>query len=200
MKNQSQLTKDFAAAVASARNPPPTSSLTPLEERARKSFTVTSRKKFLKEVDKRLKMFAKAMPQAIGRDGLEDLVPLPAKIHFNKGALKVWRGRREAFSVSYKDLRNLDGMKQILKMSEKADVGIDITLSNISAVWPDRSLHNCNEPTAQERMPWTMKRDAGHFSEFYITVKPAEKFAADNFPKKLAPNSPKPPSPPVSAG
>jgi hypothetical protein len=190
MKNKSQLTQDFAAAIASARNPEPTSRLTPLEERAKKRFSVTSRKKFLKEVDKRLRMFAKAMPKAVGREGLEDLVPLPAKVHFNKGALKVWRGRRKAFSLGYEDLRRLDGMKQILKMSEMADVGISITLSNISAAWPDRALLNCNEPTPEDRKIFTMTRDAGHFSELYITVKPGEKFDAAQFPKKLAPKAP----------
>lgn len=200
MKNKSKLTKDFVTAVARARSAETTQEVTALEARTKKGFTVTSKKKFLKEVDKRLKLFAADMPHGLARDGFEDIVPLPAKVHFNKGALKVWRGHRESFQVDYKDLRKLEGMKQILKMAKKADTGISITMSNIRTAWPDRALAQCTEPTPQERMPWTMKKDLGHFSELYITVKPEEKFDAERFPKKLAPKGPKPPSPPASAG
>jgi hypothetical protein len=192
MKNK--LAKEFKSAVDTLRSGKPEADASPfakLEGRARKGFAVTSKKKYMKELNKRLNMLAGALPGTVNEKGFEYLVKLPGKIHFNKGALSVWRGRREAFKVSYDDLRGLSGVRQLVKMAEAADVKLGVQLFGHSANTPSRELLEVNEPTPLGSMPWTMKRDLGAFTEVNVYVDTKDKFDAEKFPKKL----PKPKAP-----
>ena len=184
MKNK--LSKDFKSAVANIRaGVQPEGAFSKLESRVKKGFAVSSKKKFMKELDKRLKLLAKELPGAMNDKGFEYLVTLPAKVHFNKGSLSVWRGPRKSFQVSYDDLRHLDGMKQLIGMAKQADVGLGVQLFAHSANAPSRELLNACEPTAKGDMPWTMKRDQGVFTELNVYVDTAKTFEAKKFPKKL---------------
>jgi hypothetical protein len=190
MKNK--LAKEFKSAVENLRaGVQETGAYSKLEKRAKKAFAVTSKKKFMKELDKRLRLLAKELPSMVNDKGFEYLVKMPAKIHFNKGSLSVWRGRREAFDVSYDDLRKLKGVKQLVKMAEQADVKLGVQLFGFGAETPSRELINATAPTAKGDMPWTMKRDLGAFTEINVYVDTKEKFDAEKFPKKL----PKPKAP-----
>ncbi|MEZ0224703.1 MAG: hypothetical protein ACAH83_09135 [Alphaproteobacteria bacterium] len=193
MKSNSKLTQEFKRAMDDIRSPEPKADAGPfrkLEERTRKGFAVTSKKKFMKELDKRLRLLAEELPGTVGPKGFEYLVKMPGKIHFNKSALSVWRGRRKAFDVTYDDLRHLSGVKQLVKMAEEADVKMGVQLFSFNAHEPSRELADVNEPTPKERMPWTMKRDAGTFTEVNVYFDVQQKFDPAQFPKKPAPKGP----------